>query len=52
LTHDVKVVGSLDKDLDAKAVEAVQHWRFQPALKNGEPVEVPIEVSVNFHRYH
>ncbi|MGA1987269.1 MAG: energy transducer TonB [Candidatus Sulfotelmatobacter sp.] len=50
--HDVKVVSSLDKDLDAKAIEAVQRWRFKPALKNGEPVEVPIKVNVDFHLYH
>jgi protein TonB len=50
--HDVRVVSSLDKDLDAKAIEAVQRWRFKPALKNGEPVEVPIEVEIVFHLYH
>jgi TonB family protein len=50
--HDVKVVSSSDKDFDAKAIEAVQRWRFKPALKNGEPIEVPIEVSVDFHLHH
>jgi TonB family protein len=51
--HDVRVVSSLDKDLDAKAIEAVQHWRFQPALKkNGQPVEWPMEVRIEFHLLH
>jgi len=47
--HDVKVVSSTDKDFDANAIAAVQRWRFKPAQKTGEPVEVPIVVSVNFH---
>ncbi len=30
------------------AMEAVQRWRYQPTLLNGEPVEVVTEVDVNF----
>lgn len=30
------------------AVEAVQRWRYQPTLLNGEPVEVITEIDVNF----
>jgi protein TonB len=30
------------------ALEAVQRWRYQPTLLNGEPVEVITEVEVNF----
>ena len=30
------------------ALEAVQRWRYQPTLLNGEPVEVTTEVDVNF----
>jgi len=30
------------------ALEAVQRWRYQPTLLNGEPVEVITEVDVNF----
>jgi protein TonB len=30
------------------ALEAVQRWRYQPTLLNGEPVEVVTEVDVNF----
>jgi TonB family protein len=47
--HDITVVTSLDKDFDAKAIEAIQGWRFKPAMKNGEPVEMPIKVWVEFH---
>jgi protein TonB len=30
------------------AEEAVQRWRYQPTLLNGEPVEVVTEIEVNF----
>jgi outer membrane biosynthesis protein TonB len=30
------------------AVEAVPRWRYRPDEHNGEPVEVEIEVNVNF----
>jgi periplasmic protein TonB len=30
------------------AVEAVRQWRYQPTLLNGNPVEVVMQVSVNF----
>jgi periplasmic protein TonB len=34
--------------LDKAAVEAVQRWRFTPALLNNEPVPVVMTVTVNF----
>jgi protein TonB len=30
------------------AIEAVQRWRYQPTLLNGEPVEVVTEIDCNF----
>jgi protein TonB len=30
------------------ALEAVERWRYQPTLLNGEPVEVVTEIDVNF----
>ena len=30
------------------AIEAVQRWRYQPTLLNGEAVEVATEIDVNF----
>lgn len=49
--RDIKVVRGLGLGLDAKALEAVQKWRFQPALKDGKPVDVQISVEVEFHLY-
>jgi len=49
--RDVKVARSLGMGLDQKAIEAVRLWKFQPALKDGSPVAVQINVEVNFHLY-
>lgn len=49
--RDIKVVRGLGLGLDAKALQAVQQWRFQPALKDGKPVDVQISVEVEFHLY-
>jgi len=49
--RDIKVVRGLGLGLDAKALDAVRQWRFQPALKDGRPVDVQISVEVEFHLY-
>lgn len=30
------------------ALEAVKHWRYQPTLLNGDPVEAATEIDINF----
>ncbi len=47
--HDIKVVKSLDKGLDASAVASIKTWKFQPGTKNGKPVPVKAQIEVNFH---
>jgi TonB family protein len=37
--------------LDQNAILAVCQWRFQPALQDGEPVPVEINVEVSFRLY-
>lgn len=49
--RDIRVVRGLGFGLDTKAVEAVKQWRFQPALKDGRPVNVQISVEVGFRLY-
>ena len=45
----IRVMNSqIDPDLARAAVEAVNQWRFKPALLNGAPVEVVSEVNVSF----
>ena len=46
-TH-VRVVRGVGMGLDEKAVEAVKQYRFKPAMENGKPVLVELNVEVNF----
>jgi periplasmic protein TonB len=46
-----RVIRSLGMGLDEKALEAVQRYRFKPAMKDGKPVAVMISVEVNFRLY-
>ncbi|HVP43299.1 MAG TPA: energy transducer TonB [Terriglobales bacterium] len=49
--RDIRVSRSLGLGLDEKAVEAVRRWRFEPAMKDGRPVPVQINVEVSFRLY-
>jgi len=46
-TH-VRVLRGVGMGLDEKAVEAVKQYRFKPALENGKPVTVEMNIEVNF----
>jgi periplasmic protein TonB len=46
--QDIHVVKSSGLGLDEKAMEAVTKWRFKPALKDGQPVNVRTTIEVNF----
>jgi TonB family protein len=45
---DVKVLKPLPFGLDQAAVDAVKQWKFRPATRNGEPVDVFFNLTVNF----
>jgi protein TonB len=49
--HDIRIVRGLGAGLDAKAIEAVRQWLFEPARKDGKPVSVLISVEVAFRLY-
>jgi protein TonB len=49
--QNVKVARTLGMGLDQKAIEAVRNWKFEPAMKDGHPVAVQINVEVNFRLY-
>ena len=49
--RDIRVIRGLGFGLDEKALQAVKQWKFQPALKDGRPVDVQISVQVEFHLY-
>jgi len=44
----VKVLQGLGAGLDQRAVDAVRQWRFSPARRYGTPVDVVVEVAVEF----
>jgi len=45
---DVSVLRGLGAGLDQRAMEAVRLWRFSPARRLGTPVDVIVEVAVEF----
>ncbi|HEV8241778.1 MAG TPA: energy transducer TonB [Thermoanaerobaculia bacterium] len=45
---DLRLIKSLGLGLDESAMNAVQQWRFKPAVLAGRPVPVYFQLSVNF----
>lgn len=45
---DVKVLRGLPMGLSDRAIDAVKQWRFAPARMKGTPVDVVVEVGVEF----
>ncbi|MGH9650479.1 MAG: energy transducer TonB, partial [Terriglobales bacterium] len=45
---NVSVQNPLGMGLDEKALEAVRQWVYKPALKDGRPVAVQFDLSINF----
>ena len=48
LPQSIQVKRSLYPSLDQSAIDAVRKWRFEPALKNGQPVSMWVTVEVYF----
>jgi len=44
----IRVKRSLGGGLDQRAIDAVRQWRFNPAKRHGAPVDVAVEVAVEF----
>ncbi len=49
--HDIRVDKGVGYGLDEEAIKTVQKWRFQPSLRDGQPVAVQINVEVAFRLY-
>jgi TonB family protein len=46
--RDIRIAKPLGMGLDDEAVRTVATWKFDPAMKDGTPVPVMINVEVNF----
>ncbi len=44
----LRVVRGLGLGLDENAMEALREWRFSPATRQGVPVDVAVNIEVNF----
>jgi TonB family protein len=44
----IQLVHGIDPRLDANAMEALAQWKFRPAEKNGEPVDLEAVVHIPF----
>lgn len=45
---DVRILRGLSATLNERASQAVRQWRFSPARRQGAPVDVIVEVAVEF----
>lgn len=45
---NIRVVKGLDARLDTSAVAALTQWRFEPATRDGRPVELEVLVQIPF----
>jgi TonB family protein len=50
--QDVKVLHPADKNFDNSALSAVRGWRFKPATCDGVPMQVQINVQIDYWVYH
>ncbi|HEX6640613.1 MAG TPA: energy transducer TonB, partial [Thermoanaerobaculia bacterium] len=46
--ENVAVIKSLAPGLDMAAVNAVRQWKFKPATRDGKPVPVLFNLTINF----
>jgi TonB family protein len=44
----IRVIRSLNWQFDEIAINALKQWRFSPAMKEGNPVKVRMNVAVEF----
>jgi TonB family protein len=44
----IQLVHSVDPQLDANAMEALSQWKFRPAEKDGDPVDLEAVVHIPF----
>jgi TonB family protein len=45
---DLRVVGATHKDFVGPAAQAVEAWKFRPAMRDGKPIEIFANIGVRF----
>ncbi|HEY6944197.1 MAG TPA: TonB family protein [Candidatus Acidoferrum sp.] len=45
----IQLVRGIDEELDKNAMDALSQWKFRPATRHGEPVELEAIVHIPFH---
>ena len=45
---NIRVVSSLDPRLDLNAIQAFTRWEFEPAKRNGAPIDLEVLVQIPF----
>jgi TonB family protein len=51
MPQNLHVLRGLDPGLDQNALYAVGRYRFKPAMRDGEPIPVRLEIELNFRLY-
>jgi TonB family protein len=46
---EIRVIHGLHQRLDENAIKALSRWKFRPATKNGEPVDLEAVVQIPFY---
>ncbi len=45
----IQLIHGIDEQLDANAMNALSHWKFRPATREGSPIELEAIVHIPFH---
>ena len=45
---EIRVIRSLDPELDEEAINAAAQWRFRPGTKDDQPVNVQVNLELTF----
>ena len=51
-TQDIRVAKGIQKRIDHAVADAVRSWRFEPAMRDGKPVKVLVELELKIVEKH
>jgi TonB family protein len=47
---DLHMASATSKEFVAPALDAVRAWKFKPAMRDGQPIEIPLNAAVRFRK--